>query len=132
MRNNDIEGKLNKFISNSIDKADNLTPGSKEREREVKNISILLDKMYEDLKFEEELLDKRHKMAHDEEIEQRKADIEEERIKVEAKAKNRVKPDTVVNCLSAVLVTGIGAVMEVNGYRLMKPFDLMKNFIARG
>ena len=127
----DIREEINGAVIECVERANKLDAGSEARAREIKNATALLEKLGEDYKVEEDLLDKRWKMEEDNKLEHRKLDVEEERIEMESKSRRRVKPDTILNCLTLAGLTIGGAVLEAKGYRLPKMFDSLRSRVGK-
>ena len=127
--NLEIRKQTEESILESLDRAGQLA--GEDRAQELKNVAILIDKLQADYETEETILDRRHKMEFEKELEKMKLAVEREKIETEYKSKGRINKNSLINTVVVGLLGGASIFMEVRGFIPPKIFSSLFNKLGR-
>ena len=127
--NLEIRKKTEDTILESLDIAERLE--GDDRAQELKNVAVLIDKLQADYDTEETILDRRHKMEFEKELEKKKLELERERIEMDYRSKGKINKNSVMNTAVVAVLAGMSMYMEARGFMPTKMFSNLFNKLGR-
>ena len=116
----ELKDKVTTTVMNCLDRADKLESGSAARAKEITTAGVLISKLNEDYRNEEEALDKHTKTDYEHEIAIREVEVKEFVAEDESEARRKISNDTKVKLLAVGGLILAERIIEAKGQLVPK------------